>query len=90
MLVPRREARILEARGERFRFYWDGEVLHIEQRHGTTTDDAIATFFDGGPSQWDTEHRRYETLSETHGIYWARHAHDGSVIIISCWKRENI
>ena len=32
-------------------------------------------------------HQRYETVTETHGIYWTRNGHYQSVIIISCFKR---
>jgi len=45
------------------------------------------TFFEGSTSPWDEAHHRYETVTETHGIYWTRHGHDQSVIIISCFKR---
>jgi hypothetical protein len=50
--MPRRLALIVEAGGERFRFYYDRErpeVLHITIRHGTTPEDAIRTFFEGDP-----------------------------------------
>ena len=43
-----REALIVEARGELFRFYYDleaPEVLHITLRHGATPRDAIRAFF---------------------------------------------
>jgi hypothetical protein len=74
--------------GETFRFYFDGEVLlHIQARHGTTPRDAIRTFFDGARSEWDEVHRRYESTTDSHGMYWTRHAHDGSILVISCWRR---
>jgi hypothetical protein len=47
--VARREAFIVEANGERFRYY-DAEhpqILHITLRHGTTPVDAVRTFFEG-------------------------------------------
>jgi hypothetical protein len=84
--MPRREARILTVRGEMFRFYLDDGVLHITRRHGTAEDVAIRTFFEGN-STWDAAHSRWETVTETHGLYWTRHADDRSVIVISCWKR---
>jgi hypothetical protein len=89
-IVARRQALIVEANGERFRFYYDAghpEVLHITLRHGTTVEDAIRTFFEGETGAWDEERLRFETLTESHGIYWTRHALDRSVIIISCFKR---
>jgi hypothetical protein len=88
--VPVREALIVEAQGERFRFYYDRlhpEILHITLQHGTTPADAIRTFFRGEVAPWDEEHLRFETLTESHGVYWTRHPHDQSVIIISCFKR---
>ena len=88
--MARRAAFIVEANGERFRFYYDQEhpqILHITLQHQTVPEDAIQTFFEGSTSPWDEAHHRYETVTETHGIYWTRHAHDQSVIIISCFKR---
>jgi hypothetical protein len=85
----RRRALIVEANGERFRFYYDldqPEVLHITLRHSTTPRDAIQTFFSGSPSTWDQTYSRFETYTENHGLLWTRHAHDHSVIVISCFK----
>ena len=47
----------------------------------------MRTFFEGTTSPWNKARDRYETVTETHGIYWTRHAHDQSVVIISCFKR---
>lgn len=88
--MARREAYIVEANGERFRFYYDRDhpqILHVTLQHGTTPEEAVQTFFEGSTTPWDEEHLRYETVTETHSIYWTRHAHDQSVIIISCFKR---
>ena len=88
--VARRQALIVEANGERIRFYYDvehPENLHISLRHGTTPADAIRTFFEGESRPWSESHSRFETLTDTHGIYWTRHAFDRSVIIISCFRR---
>jgi hypothetical protein len=88
--VARRHALIIEARGERFRVYYDLQdpsVLHITRQHGTTPEDAIRTFFAGVAEPWDQEHLRFATYTETHGLYWTRHAHDQSGIVISCFKR---
>ena len=87
--VARRHAYVVAAGGERFRFYYDRQhatVLHITLQHHTTPEDAVRTFFEGTTALWDEAHQRYETVTETHGIYWT-HAHDQSVIIISCFKR---
>ena len=86
-----REALIIEAAGELFRFYYDAEapqVLHIALRHGTTPRDAIRAFLEGESGPWVEARQRFETASETHGLYWTRHAHDRSVIVISCFERE--
>ena len=89
--MPIREALIIEAGGERFRFYYDlevPEVLHVTLRHGTTPEDAIQTFFEGEQQLWNEERQRFETMSDTLSLYWTRHPHDGSVIVISCFERE--
>ena len=88
--MAQRQALIIEANGERFRFYYDPEhpeVLHIALRHSTTPEDAIRTFLEGETESWDKPHMRFETVTETHGIYWTRHPHDQSVIIVSCFRR---
>ncbi|MEX1254389.1 MAG: hypothetical protein WEE64_08605 [Dehalococcoidia bacterium] len=88
--MVRREALIIEAGGERFRFYYDREVpevLHITLRHGATPEDAIRVFFEGETRPQDEAHERFETVTRTHGLYWTRHAHDQSVIVISCFAR---
>ena len=88
--MARREALVIESNRERFKFYYDQEystILHITLRHGTTPEDAIRTFFEGETSYWDESHSRFVTLAPTHGIYWARHAFDQSVIVISCFKQ---
>jgi hypothetical protein len=90
-LVRIRQALILESGGERFRFYYDQEVpevLHITLRHGTTPEEAIATFFSGETGPWDEARRRFETVTDTHGLYWTRHPHDAAVIMISCFEKE--
>ena len=78
--MPRREFRLVEAGGERFRFYYEDEteVLHITVRHGTTDEDAVAAFFDATSTEWNEANRRFESVSETHRLYWARHGLDGS------------
>lgn len=89
--MPVREALIIEAGGERFRFYYDMEapdVLHITHRHGTTPAEAIRTFFADDLRPWNDRRQRYESASATHGLYWTRHPHDGSVIVITCFEWE--
>jgi len=89
--MPIRVALIVAAGGERFRFYYDlevPEVLHITLRHGTTPADAIRTFFEGEQGPWDEVRQRFQSATERHGLYWTRHPHDHSVIVISCFERE--
>lgn len=89
--MPIREALIVEAGGEHFRFYYDlevPEVLHIALRHGTTPADAIRTFFASGTERWNDARQRFESGTATHSLYWVRHPHDQSVIVISCFERE--
>ena len=64
------------------------ELLHITLRHGTTPEDAIRTFFEGTISAQSESRARFETAAATHRLYWTRHAHDQSVIVISCFERE--
>jgi hypothetical protein len=90
LYVARREALIVRAGGELFRFYYDAElpeILHITLRHGTVPQDAIHTFFQGRTAAWDDVHARHETMTESQVIYWTRHPADQSVIIISCFRR---
>lgn len=89
--MPRRRALIIEAGGERFRFYYDAddpETLHITLRHGTSPEDAVRTFFEGEAQPWDQARSRFVTVTDTHGLYWTRHAHDQSVIVIACFEQE--
>lgn len=79
---------MIEAGGERFRFYYDLDapnVLHVTTQHGTTPEDAIGAFFAGAAGPWDEAKKRFQTFTDTHGLYWTRHAHDNSVIVISCF-----
>ena len=88
--MARRESRILRSRGETFRFYYErgrGDALHITYRHGTTPEDAIATFFEGVTEPYDPIRQRYITCTDTLCLYWARHGHDGSIVVISCFVR---
>lgn len=90
LAMDRREALIIAAGGERFRFYYDvehPEVLHITLRHRAVPEDAIRTFLEGEARPWDETRSRFETVTETHRLYWTRHAHDQSVIVISCFER---
>lgn len=69
----------------------DPTVLHIYARDGTTTEDAITTF-KIGVTYWNDRHRRFETLSETHDLFWPvlvldrrRAGSDGGQLL---WKEQ--
>ncbi|TAK36668.1 MAG: hypothetical protein EPO21_02020 [Chloroflexota bacterium] len=76
------------ASGIRFVFKRDSldpELLHIFVRHATHPEEAIETFFAAEPS-WDEKHRRFETYSDTHGIFWNWIEPGRVVMIITCFK----
>ncbi|TAK24115.1 MAG: hypothetical protein EPO26_06800 [Chloroflexota bacterium] len=90
--MTRRLALIIEAESETFRFYYDGDnpsELHITRRHGTTPEDAIGTFLRGSVEPWDSSRMRFASWTETHVLFWTRHAHDRSVIVISYVRRTD-
>ncbi len=68
------------------------EMLHIYARHLVTAEDAIGIFFSYDPirnEQWN----RFETYSETHGLYWrwckkSENEKKKVVMVISCFKRD--
>jgi hypothetical protein len=55
----------------------------ISKEHGTTPDDAIATYFDGVANH-DAEHRRFVTMTATHTLFWNWIEQGSSVYVISC------
>ena len=78
----------LEANGEAFYFLFDKNQtneLHISVRHGTVPREAIDTFFEG-ETAWNEQRKRFETMTATRGIYWARVPEDQGVLIISCFR----
>lgn len=88
--MPIRDVLFIETRGERFRFYFDAEEpgsLHIWARHRMTANEAIRVFFEGEGGEWDPMHMRFETRLEDLTLYWTRHRHDDSVLVISCFRR---
>jgi hypothetical protein len=63
------------------------ELLHIFARHTTSPDDAIATFFDHTQeTTWNQRHQRFETYSQTHGLYWFWREMGRVVMVISCFR----
>lgn len=61
------------------------ELLHSFARHLTTIDDALDAFFSGETS-WDPERRRFETYSETHGLFWFWIEEERVVMVITCFR----
>lgn len=73
--------------GLTFRFTYEtgtGGPLHIEARHGVAPQEAIMAFRDG-TTTWDAAHKRFETRTATHTLYWAWHA-SGSVLVITSFR----
>lgn len=77
-------------RGVRFIFRIEPghDVLHIYARHLTTPVDAIRTFFAGHPERtvWNEQHRRFETYTDTHGLFWFWRDEGRTVMVISCFR----
>ena len=76
--------------GLRFDFKFElmqPSLLHIFVRHGTSPQEAIGTFFEG-ETAWDEEHKRFETFTETHALYWTWRAQGAVVLVISCFRRD--
>lgn len=79
---------VRRCKGIKFLFKFDEvapDLLHIYARHLTTDRDAIATFFEGSTT-WNEEHKRYETTSESHCLYWFWLTKDKDVMVISCFR----
>lgn len=89
--MPEREYLRAEQDGFTFRFYADDDgELHIANRHGTSIQEAIDTFFAGEQSA-QPEHRRSASETATHVLLWAWYANqpaDHEVVIISCYRKE--
>ena len=62
-------------------------LLHIFARHGTSPQDAISTFFEG-ETNWNETRKRFETFTETHGLYWVWRVQDTVVLVISCFRMD--
>jgi hypothetical protein len=84
--VPYRQ---VDDSGIRFVFKYDDadpSILHIFARHLTSIDDALDTFFEG-ETTWNPERRRFETYTETHGLFWFWLREGAVVMVISCFSR---
>jgi len=75
-------------RGIEFHFFHEtgsAPHLHITAAHGTTADEAIATYF-GGVTSYDADHRRFVTMTATHTLFWNWIEQHRAVYVISCIK----
>jgi len=85
---PRYVSTVDDQTGIRFVFKTDPadpEMLHIYARHLTNEDDALETFFEGETTR-NTRYERFETFTDTHGLYWNWIEHDRVVRVISCFR----
>ena len=61
-------------------------LLHIYVRHLTQPEDAIKAFF-LGTTTWNDHYQRYETVSETHTVYWFwLNEQAKKVLVITCFN----
>ena len=77
----------INAQGIRFVFAYDEgapSALHIYVQDHTTIDDAVETFFDGSTAKND-QYDRYESFTDTHGLYWFWIEYEKVVMVISCF-----
>jgi hypothetical protein len=64
----------------------DPGLLHIFARHQTSIDDALDVFFSTEPT-WNLQFKRYESFSETHGLYWFWLDEQKKVVmVVSCFR----
>ncbi len=73
-------------RGIEFHFFFargSATVLHITQEHGTTPDDAIATYFNG-ITERDAIRRRFVTVTATHTLFADWIEEGKSAYVITC------
>ena len=83
-----RKFKCVNAEGIRFVFAYDDqapETLHIYVQDHTTIGDALEAFFAGSTAKND-QHDRYETFTDTHGLYWFWIDEEKVVMVISCFR----
>lgn len=89
--MARRQYEVVECEDKTFFFAYDKddpELLHIYVRHLMEIDDALDVFFEG-KSKWNARHKRFETYTETHGLFWFwLNESERKVMIITCFKLE--
>jgi hypothetical protein len=68
----------------------DPTLLHIYARHTTTIEDVLRVWFDQRAEDvWNEQYERFESRSETHVLYWTWLDDGHTVLIISCFTRED-
>lgn len=79
------------AKGVRFVFKYDETdptILHIFARHLTSPADAMRVFFAASPV-WNEVHQRFESVTETYGLYWYwLDEAERVVMVVSCFERK--
>jgi hypothetical protein len=83
-----RKYKTVEEHGHRFVFAYDDDapdLLHIYVRHLTSVDDALDTFFNGQTKR-NEEQQRFETFTDTHGLFWFWIEPEKVVMVISCFR----
>ena len=88
--VPRSKLHpVQHPNGITFYFAWDRQDasrLHIEIR-GSSIEEAISTYLAATLTIRDAEHRRWQSYSATHGVYWTLYGErPGHIIILSRFK----
>jgi hypothetical protein len=69
----------------------DPTLLHIYARHLTTIEDALRVWLDQHHTVeiWNEQNERFETRSESHVPSWTWLDDGETVLIISCFPRED-
>ncbi len=70
----------------------DDTMAHIYARHRKTEAQAMAVWFGFVEERWNEARQRFESYTETEGLYWKWHDKDTDqtlVLIISCFDRRD-
>ena len=88
--TPSRKWARRRSQGHTFFFKYEEDtldLLHIYVRHLTQPEDAIKAFF-FGVTTWNERYQRYETVSETHTVYWFwLDKQAKKVLVITCFDQ---
>ncbi len=81
---------VVKAQEHTFLFKYDKdapELLHIYVRHLTEISDALIVFFKHTTNTWNVQHQRFESFTETHGLYWFwKDEGKKIVVVITCFN----